>query len=976
MSLDRLLEPVVVQAEGVAEDWLLHRVYSDLLGLCPLSSAHRKHLLNEGWSTEEVRQFRAGSWPEARQAQREILQELWKLHGVLLAQVPGFVVKGERASLHVPAGLLLPCAGWEGLIHRLRLRPDRVRPLGPKYVWVSSSRYGGPSAGAPPAFYRPFDEVPPRRILITEGEKKACLAAQRLSLQGYPVIAVSLAGVGNHKELLPILERHRGELDEVVIAFDEDEKEQTRERVDVHRRNLCEALAGMGIPVLVARWRGLKGLDDLLVAGGRFQLQPYQPMAQRPKLAAEALAPRQLELGESAAARQERLNLEQARAFLRRELLREIRMPDAGDKVILLQAEPGVGKTYLLTSLTNEMVNWREYRGKRLVNVTPRHDFAEHGRQDWNIVTGLNYRGEGAGEACHQLRYVNQAQELGIARQEICERCPLRQACESNHGRALQDPFYLAMINSPEPRWQINQNLLGTGRGIWQNEKLGMLALDDVDLYQVLVQKRTLSWWVLRSALEWCERDRGYAAMQPLLQLLVQAGQSLDTTRESDELFERGLMEKLERLAQEHGMDFGEVLEQARQAQEPALFGEGKPLQEGNWGIPPRLRDLLVSKLTREWQQYLKNPLEGWNRSLYVNRDGLVVWEAQPFSERALRGVPILVASASMTPEQVKEFFPGRKVVVLRPRLERPAGVRIRQYLDKRYGKVSLIGEMDFGRALNEMKGLLNRFAGEKVGVVTHKATEERLQAHFPQVPFLHYYGQRGSNELEDCRALVVLGTPCPNPEELLRQAEAFYSDGRKIQGYSVMKQYTASVKGEKLAVSYRGMGDERLQAWLDARQGQELFQAIGRARLYNAEASGQGSLFAMGLRSHLDIFIYSNVPIPGVEVDEYVSEWAEKLREQRLLDEERRTVLGQAIGRVRGRSERLTYAALVRESGLSLRVVRRLFRSALLWVEQNRRGSMEPATGVVLGFGVEVAGLRVPLLEQGVGLPPPVLVG
>ena len=143
----------------------------------------------------------------------------------------------------------------------------------------------------------------------------------------------------------------------------------------------------------------------------------------------------------------------------------------------------------------------RGYQGKRLVNMTPRHDFAGKERMGWNIVTGLEYQAEGSeAQACHQRRYVRQARELGVSRQEVCDRCPLKKICESNQARDPQLPFYPAMINSPEKRWQVNQNLLGAGRNIWQNGRLGLLTLDDVDFWQVLVQERTIRWETLKGS--------------------------------------------------------------------------------------------------------------------------------------------------------------------------------------------------------------------------------------------------------------------------------------------------------------------------------------------------------------------------------------------------------------------------------------------------------------------------------------------
>ncbi len=985
--LPALAAPVVAKAEQLADAALLHRIYQDLLDLCPLSSVHRKHLLNEGWTVDEVAQFRAGSLPAQREARRAIEREMWTRFGVLLAQAPGFLVKeGEHrswAEICAGGGMLLACSSWDGLITRLRVRPDQAKPGGPKYAWFSSSRHGGPGTGAPPAFYRPSDVEAPRRLLITEGEKKAHLAVSRLAQQGFAVIGVSLAGVGSYTELLPVLEQYRHEIDEIVIAFDQDEKEETRVRVTLHAQHLAQELAERGLPVLHASWRGPKGLDDLLIARGTFRLEPYQPKAAHPSLveaperARPRFVPTQMQLGEEPV-RRKKMNVEQARTWMENELFQRFRDEDLGDQVILLRGRPGVGKSYLLTNLTNQLSRRRAFQGKRLVNMTPRHDFAGDGRQDWNIVTGLEYQAPGSSAtACHQVGVVRRARELGIARQEICDRCPLSKACAENFGRQAEAPYYLAMINSPEKRWQVNQNLLGPGREIWMN-KLGLLTLDDVELWQVLVQERHLSWDVLRRALDWCERDVEYSPLQPLLAVLMEVGQSLDATDAGAELSERGLVEKLLQVCATRGMSLDEILRQAASAKEPALFAEGADLTEARWGIPPRLKESLLRHVERELSWYRKNPVEGWNRTVYLHRDGLTLMEAQPLNSPQLKNVPIVLASASMTADQVEDFFPGRRVTVIEPELEVPSGVRVVQYLDKGFGKTSLLSELDFKRAKRELERIQQRYPGQKVGCVTHKAAAERFRGYLPNIEFLNFYGQRGSNALKDSRALVVMGTPCPNPEGLRRQAEAFYSEERKLQNYSVLRSHVVKVDGEQLEVPYRVMGDRRLSSWLDARREQELFQAVGRARLYDTENLPDQYLMEFmnegGKRQACSIYAFTNLPIPGLQVDEYVSVIGKGLKQRKAVTETRIAQLVQAILQMRGRKEKLTQVGLARVSGLSVKMVRRLYLAALAEVE--RIGQVRSEV-VCLERPRPPAGplvkVEVPLLESRVGLPPPV---
>lgn len=996
-ELSSYAPPVVAQAESIASDAFLQLVYRDLLDLCPLSEPHRKHLANDGWTAAEIEQFPCGSLPESRLARKNLVRSLWDRYGSLLAQVPGFIVKegvrGSWAEILSGGGLLLACLGWDGKIVRLRVRPDSPRGKA-KYVWLSSSSQGGPGSGSPPAFFRPNEVESPRRLLITEGEKKAYLATQRLLLQGYPVIGVSLAGVGNHKELLPILERQAREFDEVVIAFDEDEKDETRVRVELHRRHLAQALAERGIPVLLASWKGPKGIDDLLVAKGRFQLEAYAAMAGRATLvnAPEQVKPKtvvatQLELDEVFVDPRKPMTIELARKWMGQELKRRFAEESEGDRVYLLRGRPGVGKTYVLTDFINRLGHQRAYQGKRLVNMTPRHDFADERRQDWNIVTGMEYQAHAdAPRPCHQMRYVKRAQELGVGRQEICSRCPLKKDCETNQGRSGDKPFYLEMINSREKRWQVNQNLLGSGRGIWLNSKLGVLTLDDVDLWQVLVQDYDFSWSVLKTALDWTERDEAYAPMQPLLKVLLAAAQTMDLTDLKSELYEKSLIETLLKVSLEHKISLEEVLEQARQAKEPALFLDNQELDEGRWSIPPRLRDVFVRHLERELACYRRSPLEGWNRTFYLNRNGVKVLEAHPLDSPQMKGVPVVVASASMTAEQVTEFFPGREVVVIEPNLEVPTGVRVVQHIDKGYGKTSLLQETDFRRAWGEVEKITRRHAGEVVGCVTHKAAEDRLRVDFPKVNFLHYYGQRGSNALKDSRALITLGTPCPNPEGLKRSAEAFYAADTKIHNYSVLQKHRVTVKaakGEEVEVSYRVMGDPRLQGWMEARREQELFQAFGRARIYDTEDLKHVQLdifedtpeLESGKKKRCTVYVFSNLPLErlGIKVDEYVSESAIRLEQHKERTQERIEVLAAAISQLRTEKKKVTQVALAELAKCAVKTVRRLYGAALARLESLREKTLEVrALEPARSRDGWRSGATEQMLKSQVSLPPP----
>jgi hypothetical protein len=67
--------------------------------------------------------------------------------------------------------------------------------------------------------------------------------------------------------------------------------------------------------------------------------------------------------------------------------------------------------------------------------------------------------------------------------------------------------------------------------------------------------------------------------------------------------------------------------------------------------------------------------------------------------------------------------------------------------------------------------------AAGRVGLITHKDCE-RAMAEALGIPAHrtgHFWGMRGSNALEDCDVLLVVGTPAVRPEHVARLARAFY---------------------------------------------------------------------------------------------------------------------------------------------------------------------------------------------------------
>lgn len=184
------------------------------------------------------------------------------------AGVPGMIRKEDdgRAwwSFGGASGLLIPVCDLEGHVVALKVR-RREAGEGPRYLWVSSARHGGPSAPCVVHVPRAARGMRPAggggRLVVTEGELKADVAT---ALSGWPV--VSIPGVGSWAQAIDAAQDWRAV--SVAVALDMDA--MTNKVVARAARCLVDELRHEGFDASVWRWdRRFKGLDDLLAARRR-----------------------------------------------------------------------------------------------------------------------------------------------------------------------------------------------------------------------------------------------------------------------------------------------------------------------------------------------------------------------------------------------------------------------------------------------------------------------------------------------------------------------------------------------------------------------------------------------------------------------------------------------------------------------------------------------------------------------------------
>jgi hypothetical protein len=187
----------------------------------------------------------------------------------LCESVPGFVRKEAEDrrwwTLAGSAGLLIPVRDIKHRIRALKIRADGDS-RGPRYSWMSSVRYGGPSPGAPP--HVPIYTTPGRGVRVSEGELKGDIAT---CLSG--LLTLGIAGVSQWRSAIPLLEQFRPET--VLLAWDADWRHNPQ--VAKTLGDAALELSRLGYDVQIESWEPElgKGIDDLLRAGHQPERQPW-----------------------------------------------------------------------------------------------------------------------------------------------------------------------------------------------------------------------------------------------------------------------------------------------------------------------------------------------------------------------------------------------------------------------------------------------------------------------------------------------------------------------------------------------------------------------------------------------------------------------------------------------------------------------------------------------------------------------------
>jgi len=262
-----------VPPDAAADADTLHVVYTSLREMCPLAQSHGALLASPAHGLAPAQARRYGTLPSDTRA---VCATLAARHGRdTLLSVPGFIEKDGKIEAR-GAGIILPTRDVQGRIVAIDVRRERVAPGEGKYYKLSCGSIGGPNAGTPAHVARPSTVREARTVYVTEGVKKADVAADALGC-----VVIGLAGHTTWRHALTALdEMAEVGASECVIALDRDANPETVEKVDASRLHLAQAAVELGYAVRFAVWdpATAKGLDDLVQAGLTPMRERYRPV--------------------------------------------------------------------------------------------------------------------------------------------------------------------------------------------------------------------------------------------------------------------------------------------------------------------------------------------------------------------------------------------------------------------------------------------------------------------------------------------------------------------------------------------------------------------------------------------------------------------------------------------------------------------------------------------------------------------------
>jgi hypothetical protein len=736
----------------------------------------------------------------------------------------------------------------------------------------------------------------------TEAVHKANLTADHRS-----AIALGSLGAGNARTLLAGAQAIDPEARRLhVVALDADQWASTAEK------QLAGALASAGFRVALARWDPkLKGPDDAIAAGASFVLQPFEDQRSKPRTDQRVTHPHIWQRREETTDERERRLEAAAQRIVAR--VRAHLDADERERILIIAAPPGVGKSSAVAKLGEHTtahlggeydLAWIAERHEMRQSVPALGTFWHVERPSWSncytpeLHDRLAEKGYNTGpvHAAHQCEYIQQFRREGAT---FYQQGHVRTGYPAEHtGGIVVDEMDVGKW-LPEHRFTTGTLSAAAARfvaGSTADELLRSLQATITDAAQAAEQERTAGAQAFTTphgrALFEALNARSGGNLAVWLGTLAQDADAIDTRPHPG-------VDPDEPDALEHA-------ERLRPVVLPHI-------------VVALLQELEAWKRGGEWNSRLRigPTTAGGEWALYITR---------PLAFGHARGsvrLPSRVALDATADLEIHARLLGAVVEIVEEPVEPPPHMRhIAVRTGKRWGKMSQTAPhgRDLKRTAAELRYLLQEIdpdgskrAAGTVGLITYQGCEQELAEALglryvdPKTDNAgegrtgHFWGMRGSNRLEDCAIMLVVGTPSPNPEDVKRWARALYASDPEP-----LDEHAERIEGRW---RYR---DARLQHFADYLSRAELTQCAHRNRPLRYDGRTVVTLCAGAVD-------FLPITTEITSLPQLTTDGAERATKAAAQTAEK---LDKALADLRARGEKVTTRALAATAGVSLRDV------------------------------------------------------
>jgi hypothetical protein len=595
-----------------------------------------------------------------------------------------------------------------------------------------------------------------------EGIHKANLTADRRH-----AIALGALGVGNVSLLVAgaqAVDPHARRLH--VIALDAGYHGSKNET------ELARRLHDAGYRVALARWDAGagNGPDDVLVTGGEITVTPFEDGRPKPRTDMRITHAYSWQRDEG---RDQAKHLNAICKTI--STLAEQHLLSTQGNLLIITAPPGTGKSHALAAL-GERSNTYTLGRYQLAWVAQRHDMAQSipALQTYLQIEPANTHNCPDGWRVHQHIASIGYNTASVHNQHTNACGYLRQWMDQ--GSAF---FQLAHVRT---RWIV--------------EKDGII-IDELDIASWLDKRDITTGQIVDSSHLWpadSVADKLHRAINGVLSDVARDATKPAADRALACLRGKSFFDTLDRHCQGFLAAWIGALVKDDRAVNTHPYTSAVDIYEAD--AMERAKDLprvtlpyIMQALIAELPKWLSG--DAWNSNIQVipTHGSALLRITEPLRFGGKKHPPIIIADATADEELVRRLM--RVPVHLVPAdITPPAHMQhIAIRTNKRYGKVSMTFEQNEryrARVIAEVRYLLKELdpdgqlaATERIGLVTYQGCEREIAEalSIPQHRTGHFWAMRGSNALEDCEILIVIGTPTLNLEETRRLARALYCD-------------------------------------------------------------------------------------------------------------------------------------------------------------------------------------------------------